>query len=151
MVRGFAMQMEAPAGIEPAYTDLQSAASPLRHRASTRRLGSEHPATATCRSPARYSVFASVVLPASPAVYRHFRAPASRTVTPYWHAAMERRSEPRISRPVYRFDRTTVALAASGALPDPPALAKRQWQQATSGTGTSPRESPWTSKPRARP
>src|SRR3546814_2354107 len=26
--------MEARAGIEPAYTDLQSAASPLRHRAS---------------------------------------------------------------------------------------------------------------------
>ena len=25
--------LEAPAGIEPAYTDLQSAASPLRHRA----------------------------------------------------------------------------------------------------------------------
>ena len=30
--------LEARAGIEPAYTDLQSAASPLRHRAPRKRL-----------------------------------------------------------------------------------------------------------------
>ncbi len=32
------LYMEARAGIEPAYTDLQSAASPLRHRAPRKRL-----------------------------------------------------------------------------------------------------------------
>ncbi len=31
---GITNKVEARAGIEPAYTDLQSAASPLRHRAS---------------------------------------------------------------------------------------------------------------------